>query len=497
MLEAVQLAAVMLDLDGRILFCNEYLARLSGWSREELEGRDWFETLLPESLRDASRATYLERTTQGNLEAHFERPLVTRSGQIRHLAWDATQIRDAQGRVVAVARLGRDVTELRSLEEQYRQAQKMEAVGQLAGGVAHDFNNILQVILGYVDLAQHGLARGREPYQELDQIAAASSRATTLVRQLLTFSRRQQLRPQRLDLDEVITALTRMLRRVLGENIELLVEGRFGLPPVWGDPGSIEQVLLNLCVNARDAMPDGGTIRVTTAAVTLGPDVAIRFPWAAPGPFVLIAVADTGVGMPPEVMEHLFEPFFTTKEVGKGTGLGLATVYGIVRQHGGVVEVSSAPGEGSTFRVYLPLAAAAERPNRAVEAEPAMAHARGETILVAEDDDQVRALAVEILTRAGYRVLAARDGSEALALFDRERGRVDLLLLDALMPNVNGPEVWAAVRALRPEARALFCTGYSASGLLPEILDRGQAGVLEKPYTGAELLRRVRGLLQG
>ncbi len=495
MLEAVQLAAVMLDLDGRITFCNEHLAKLTGWTREELEGRDWFDTLLPETARADARATYFERTSQGSLQAHFERPLMTRSGEIRQLAWDATLIRDPQGRVVGVARLGRDVTELRRLEEQYRQAQKMEAVGQLAGGVAHDFNNILQVILGYVDLAQHGLTRGREPYPELDQIAQAASRATALVRQLLTFSRRQPLRPQRLDLDQVITGMTKMLQRILGENIELLFGGPGGLPAVWGDPGHVEQVLVNLCVNARDAMPRGGSIRVTTGAADLDPSVALRFPWARPGRFVALTVADTGTGMTPEVMEHLFEPFFTTKEVGKGTGLGLATVYGIVRQHGGVIEASSNPGQGSTFSVYLPVAAEDEPQVEVRQGESVPAAVHGETVLVAEDDDQVRSLAAEILERAGYRVLVARDGNEALALFGREGDRVDLFVLDALMPHASGEEVWNVIRAQRPDARVLFCTGYSASSLGSASPAGGDVSVLQKPFTSAELLARVRELL--
>ena len=286
MLEAVQLAAVMLDLEGRITFCNEHLARLTGWTRAELEGRDWFEMLLPDGAREAAKARYRELTSRDEFEAHFERPLMTRSGEIRQLAWDATLIRDPQGRVVGVARLGRDVTELRRLEEQYRQAQKMEAVGQLAGGVAHDFNNILQVILGYVDLAKHGLARGRAPLHR----AATRSRmprraATALVRQLLTFSRREHAATAASSTSTRSSATsTKMLRRILGEHIELLRRrATAGLPPVWADPGHVEQVIINLCVNARDAMPQGGTHpHRAPAPSTLDADVAFAYPWSAP-----------------------------------------------------------------------------------------------------------------------------------------------------------------------------------------------------------------------
>ncbi len=494
MLETVHLAAVMLDLDGRVTFCNEHLAELAGWTRAELEGRDWFDTIIADGEREEARAAYRTVVEGGAIVAHFERTIRTRGGALRQVVWDATLLRDEEGRVAGVARLGRDVTDIRRLEEQYRQAQKMEAVGQLAGGVAHDFNNLLQVILGYVDLASQGLARGRQPHAELAQVSQAASRASALVRRLLTFSRRDQLRRERLELDQLVADLARMLRRVLGENIDLETSSSGDLPPVLATQRPSVDVITGL-INARDAMPGGGTIRIATSAVRLDRAAARRYAGGHEGEYALVAVTDTGSGMTPDVVDHLFEPFFTTKEVGKGTGLGLATVYGIVRQHGGLIEVSTEPGRGSEFRVLLPAAPAGPHGPSPAAGAGATRAGRGETVLVAEDDDQVRALAVAALEQAGYRVLAARDGEEALRLAERDGDRVDLLVLDMVMPRRSGRAVLEAIRATRPGARALFASGYSAESLPPGDRPDGTVPLLQKPFTASELLRAVREAL--
>lgn len=401
----------------------------------------------------------------------------------------------AHGSVIGVLGASLDITEMRRIEEQYRQAQKMEAVGQLAGGVAHDFNNLLQVITGYLDLAMHRLSPDHPALHELGEVARAATRATALVRQLLTFSRRDTMRSEIVDLDHLIGNLTRMLRRMIEEHIELCTASRGSVPRILADPGHIEQVIVNLCVNARDAMPDGGTLRIETASVTIDADGAAQRPGAAAGPYVVLSISDTGTGMPAEVVEHIFEPFYTTKEVGKGTGLGLATVYGIVQQHGGFIEVTSEPGRGSAFRVYLP-AVRATPPEISDLQTPTWEEPRGhETILLAEDDEEVRQFGVLVLEGAGYQVLTARDGDEALDLLSREGRDIDLLVLDSVMPKRGGRSVYEVFSASRPDIKVLFCTGYSSDPLAGSEPSRERHPVLLKPFTSRALLQTVRKIL--
>ncbi len=401
----------------------------------------------------------------------------------------------ADGSVIGVLGASLDITEMRRLEEQYRQAQKMEAVGQLAGGVAHDFNNLLQIITGYLDLAMHRLSPQHPAQHELGEVARATTRATALVRQLLTFSRRDTMRSEIVDLDQLIGNLTKMLRRMIEEHIEVCTASRGSVPRILADPGHIEQVIVNLCVNARDAMPNGGTLRIETASVAIDADAAAQHPGAAAGPYVVLAISDTGTGMPPEVVEHIFEPFFTTKEVGKGTGLGLATVYGIVQQHGGFIEVTSEPGKGSAFRVFIP--AATDTPP---EISDLQTHAREEprgheTILLAEDDEQVRRFSVMVLEGAGYRVLTANDGDEAIDLLSRVGGQIDLLVLDSVMPKKGGRSVYETFSASHPGIKVLFCTGYSSDPLADSKPSRERQPVLLKPFTPLVLLQTVRKIL--
>ena len=385
-----------------------------------------------------------------------------------------------------------DITEQRRLEDQLRQSQKIEAVGQLAGGIAHDFNNLLTIIKGNVELALHQLPSGVPLRNDLEQVAHAASRAALLTRQLLAFSRKQVLKPAILDLNEVVAEAERMLRRVIGEDITFITELAPEVSRVTADRGQIEQVLVNLVVNARDAMPTGGVLTVATADVDLSPaDAAAR--GITPGAYVMLRVHDTGVGMDEATRSRIFEPFFTTKPVGRGTGLGLATVHGVVHQSGGFVVVESAPSEGSAFTVYLPRTAHID--TTAGSSPAGSAIERGsETILLVEDEEEVRAVARRVLAEAGYTVLEAANAAEALEVFDRSRSAIAMLVSDVVMPGLNGHELSQMLRLRAPRLRTLFVSGYSfdargdSSGFDDE-------SFLAKPYEPSELARRVRTIL--
>jgi signal transduction histidine kinase/ActR/RegA family two-component response regulator len=390
---------------------------------------------------------------------------------------------------------GREVTEQRRLEEQMRQAQKMEAIGRLAGGVAHDFNNMLQAILGFVDVTRDYLERGVDPDPALDEIEKAGKRAAELTRQLLAFGRRQMLRPRPVDLNEKVGDTIRMLRRMISEDIELAFLPGEGVGPVLGDPVQIDQVLLNLAVNSRDALPNGGRIRIETADLEVGPEGAPGAPEIRPGRYVLLSFSDTGTGMSEEVQKHLFEPFFTTKEMGRGTGLGLATVYGIIGQHGGVIGVESRPGEGTTFRMYFPVVE-----HRAAETfRPFDGAVPGgdETILLAEDDPGVRAAVRITLESVGYRVLEAVDGVEAVALLREKSAEIQMALLDVVMPRMGGIEVQGVIAREFPGLRVLFSSGYTAQDPQSDAIAASGLELIQKPYDREVLLRAVRRTLDG
>ncbi len=494
-LETVQMVAVAIDTEGRVTFCNSFLLGLTGWEREEIIGVDWFERFVPEPDRPVARNWFREFLGKEASGGSLEYPIVTRGGARREMFWDNTIIRDSSGAVTGLASFGRDMTDQRQLEAQYRQSQKMEAVGQLAGGVAHDFNNLLQVITGFASLALDDLPEGAPVRREISEIERAALRATALVRQLLAFRRRQTMERRLIDPNETVGTLLTMLRRVIGEQIELEFLPGADVPPVEADPGQIEQVLVNLCVNARDAMPAGGRITLSTALAVIGADFLERHSWARPGAFVLLKVSDTGPGIPADVLEHIFEPFFTTKDVGKGTGLGLATVYGIVKQHEGMIEVSTLAESGTTFLVYLPAADTAGRPEEPGHVAAPARHADA-TILLAEDETLVRSLALRVLEQAGFRVLVAKDGAEAIALVESRGAEIDLAVLDVVMPKASGPQVRARIREIQPGMAVIYCSGYSRQMLADSVIaDDETADVLRKPYAPRALLDRVRGAL--
>jgi two-component system, cell cycle sensor histidine kinase and response regulator CckA len=385
-----------------------------------------------------------------------------------------------------------DVTERRRLEEQLRQAQKMEAVGMLAGGVAHDFNNLLTIITGYGQLIVNSLPADNPSHHSAEQIVKAGERAAALTMQLLAFSRRQVLQPKVLDLNMLVKTLSTMLQRLIGEDIELRLSLRADLGRVNADPGQLEQVLMNLVVNARDAMPQGGTVTVETA--NAGSNGSERHTLADRKALVMLAVSDTGHGMDESTRARLFEPFFTTKTPGKGTGLGLSTVFGIIKQSGGSLDVSSQPGKGTTVRVFLP---SIDQPVAAEAEVISRVAARGhETILLVEDDEMVRTLVRETLEREGYTLLDAADSAEARNISDNYKGRIHLLVTDVVMPRISGRELAEQMVGARPDIKVLYMSGYTDTAIIQSGLQQGSIAFLQKPFTPSALTQKVREVLE-
>jgi two-component system, cell cycle sensor histidine kinase and response regulator CckA len=388
----------------------------------------------------------------------------------------------------------RDITERKTLEVKLQQAAKMEAVGRLAGGVAHDFNNLLTIINGYSEMALAGLASGDPAWSHLAQIKEAGERAASLTRQLLAFSRQQVLAPRVLDLNNLVSGVAKMLRRLIGEDIELAMVRDSALGRVNADPGQMEQILVNLAVNARDAMPEGGKLVIETANVELGDTYAARHAVVTPGRYVMLAVTDTGIGMDAETQAHIFEPFFTTKERGRGTGLGLAIVYGAVKQSGGYVWVYSEPEQGTAFKIYLPRVEEVAEQVQSAEV-PGRPVTGSETILLVEDEKAVRALVIRVLQNLGYNVLSSASPEDALQIGERHPGPIDLLLTDVVLPGMNGRKVADNLASLRPQMKVLYMSGYTDYAVARHGVLEANTIFLQKPFTPTSLARKVRAVL--
>ncbi len=492
LVESSPLAVLQLDRQGVVTGWNAVAERMFGWTAAEAVG-----SFIP-TVQDADRGEFL-----GTLDALFGRGVWLSGAPRRRLRKDGSLVDvhvsvapllDASGGVREAVVYYVDMTEYRRLEEALRQSQKMEAVGQLAGGVAHDFNNLLTIINMHLQLVEEVLAPGDAVREDLREVQAASARATALTRQLLAFSRRQVMQPKVLDLDDAVAEMLKMLHRLLGEHIDLRVRAGGKLWPVRADPGQLEQVVMNLAVNARDAMPDGGTLTITTRNVALD-DIFVRsHEGAALGEHVVLEVSDEGCGMDEETRARAFEPFFTTKPRGKGTGLGLAMVYGIVTQSGGFVDCETAPGRGTTFRVYLPRSAEDVAP--AAASGPSAAALRGtQRVLLAEDDDAVRAVTARALRSYGYTVVEARDGNDALAAVERGAD-FDVLVSDLVMPDVSGAELVSRIRASGRDPAVLLVSGYTEDeyirgGALP-----AGASFMTKPFSAVALAEKLREVVR-
>ncbi|MBI3416338.1 MAG: PAS domain S-box protein [Verrucomicrobia bacterium] len=483
--------AITTAKEHRIIDVNHGFGQLLGYQRADLIGRRSLELGLWVNLEQHARL--IETLQHGGLVRGVECQLRGNTGEI-HTAVVSLELTEL-GAEPCLLFIAHDITEHLKLEDQLRRAQKMEAVGQLAAGIAHDFNNILTVIQGSADLLRTPQTSASAAGDLVEHIAQAAARAASLTRQLLMFSRKQIIQPRPLDLNQLIGDLSKMLGRVIGENIELQLSFQAGLPAVFADPGMVEQVVLNIAVNARDAMPDGGRLTFSTAAMEFDEASARKNADARPGKFVCLRITDTGCGMDLKTRQRIFEPFFTTKEVGKGTGLGLATVYGIVKQHQGWIDVQSQPGLGTTFLVFLPEHAGQQKPTRNASSGTSV-RGGNETILVVEDEPALCGLVETILLRCGYQVLTAADGVEALALWPQHRDRIDLLLTDMIMPNgVSGRDLATQVQSDRPDLKIIFTSGYSAEMLGNNFVLEPGTHFLQKPYEPALLAKAVRNCL--
>jgi two-component system cell cycle sensor histidine kinase/response regulator CckA len=487
MLDSLREGIQVVDRDFRYVYLNQAACAHGRKPREELVGRTMTECYPGIETTDVyarMRRCMTERASDA-----VQNEFVYDDGSKRNFE---LRMEPCEAGIVV---LSIDVTEGRKLEDQLRQAQKMEAVGRLAGSVAHDFNNLLSVILSSSEMLLDDLKPMDPVRPDIEAIKKAGERAAGLTRQLLAFSRQQVLAPRVVDLNAVVQECEKMLKRLLGEDIELVGRYARDLWKIRVDPGQIDQVIVNLAINARDAMPDGGKLTIETKDAVLDESYETEHFGVTPGPYVMLAVSDTGVGMDRETQTRIFEPFFTTKEVGKGTGLGLSTVFGIVKQSGGNIWVYSEPGEGTTFKVYFPKATGEDL--QSLPAPKPLTLEGKETILLVEDQDDVRKVALQILRRYGYHVLEARNGGEALLTCEQHPRTIHLLLTDVIMPQLGGQKLAERLLKLRPDMRVLFMSGYTDTTVVQHgILESGNA-YLQKPLVPEALARRVREVLDG
>ncbi len=491
LLENVRLATVIVENDGTITFCNDYLCEISGWGQTELINRNWYELLVPEESWKAARSALAHDA----LGLHFEMALVTRAGTLRRINWDMTRFFDTEGRVTGTALIGVDITEQRTVEEQLRQASKMEAIGTMAGGVAHDFNNILTIIMGCADLMQNCHdSESHESCQYSKLVLSSVNRAAALTSGLLAFSRKQDIKMGAVDLNSHVRQLEELFSRIIGEDISVKLSLCDGSLSIMADGGQLDQVVMNMVSNARDAMPHGGSLKISTYHAEHSLPLSDGRNEISTVPCAVLEVVDTGVGMGKATLDRMFDPFYTTKDVGKGTGLGLSMVYGIIKSHNGVIEVDSIEGEGTTFRIYLPRIGVI--PEKVVEKQQVPLFLAGnETILLVEDDPLLRQLVKTRLEKQGYKLFEAGNGEEGLALFKSTLEPIDLILTDVIMPGKNGTEMSREICALHPGIPVVFMSGYTADHL-KQVRNAGHVvHFVPKPIIFNILLKTIREAL--
>jgi PAS domain S-box-containing protein len=480
---------------GRWLYVSPQIQSILGFSPEEwlADASNWINHVHADDRERALEAETRFWEIGGIYRADYR--MIARDGRVIWLRDDAVYLKTPDAQKPVMQGVLHDITDYKQLEDQLRQSQKMEAVGQLAGGVAHDFNNLLMIIQGRTERIMERALEGDATHKDAREIKEASERATALTRQLLAFSRKQVLQPKLLDMNQVVAEVGRMLQRLIGENIEVELHTAASLWPVKVDRVQMEQAVLNLALNARDAMPSGGKLTIATRNVTIDEGQAKEQGSIRSGNYVALEVRDTGTGMDAETQGHIFEPFFSTKELGKGTGLGLASVYGLVKQSGGCISFQSKLGHGTTFIIYLP-ESAGEMPTKPQAALPTVRTQGSETILVVEDEDQIRDMVCQYLQQNGYSVLHAQNGKDALEIAQRYRGSIHLLLTDVVMPEMSGHELARDLRRVRPRCKILLTSGYPEHAAVSEQASNQSAETLQKPYALNQLARKIRELLE-
>jgi PAS domain S-box-containing protein len=477
------------NLDGTITSWNRGAERIYGYTPEEAVGRHI--SILTPGDRPDEISEILGKIAGGESIEHYESVRVTKNGRQLNVSISVSPLRDAAGEIVGASAIARDMTAEKRAESQLRQSQKMEAIGRLAGGVAHDFNNILGIINACTEFLRDRIDPAAEPSVYVENIKKATERGASLTRQLLAFSRTSAIQPRILDLNERLRDISKLLRPLMGDDVEILIASKSSSAVVEADPGQLDQILVNLAVNARDAMPRGGKLILETGAVRFDEAFAEQHQAMTAGKYVLLTVSDTGSGMDEATVSHIFEPFFTTKELGKGTGLGLATVYGIVKQSAGHILVYSEPGQGTTFKIYLPSADHKIGIGSTAEPETVSPKRQGTTILLVEDDDIMRSLTRQLLQEHGYTVFEANDGKSALEWVDSHPGPIDLLLTDVVMRRMSGPELVERLNLSHPALKVVYMSGYTGELIAErEVLKRGIT-LLEKPFTRTALLNTI------
>ncbi len=495
-LDIAGVVLIVINADSRVSLVNKKGCEVLGYEEHEIIGKDWFKNFLPERLRNEVSSVF-EDLMAGHIEPveYFENPVLTKSGEERTIAWHNAALRNKDGKITAVLSSGEDITERKQLQEQLQHATKMEAIGRLSGGVAHDFNNSLIPVLLISEMLLKEMTPDNPMYEDIKDINEAGERCANLTRQLLAFGRRQIIEPKILNLNNVVKNIEKMLGHVINKDIELVKLLEPDLGHIKADLSQVEQIITNLAINARDAMPQGGKLTIETRNVYLDEEYAKGHPYVTPGPYVMFAVSDTGVGISEEARAHAFEPFFSTKENGKGTGLGLSTVYGIVKQSGGDILIHSEPGAGTTFKIYMPRVE--EVKEKVKPDKTAIESLRGsETILLVEDEDSVRKVAKRILEQHGYNILEARNGEVALKIHKQHKESIKLMITDVVMPGMSGKELADRISSLNPSIKVIYISGYTYDTIFHHGVLEGGIRFIQKPFTTESLMRKVREVLE-
>jgi len=489
MLENVDLIAVIIDRDANLTFCNDFLLRITGWKREEVLGHGWFEKFVPDTQTEQAEFTF-ENINRGNVPRHFEGTIKTKAGEIREIAWNNTVLNDSDSALIGVASIGDDMTDRRRAQAQLLRAQRLESVGTLAGGIAHDLNNVLTPILMGSQILAESILKP-EDRSLLETIESSARRGADLVQQILLFARGTDGQPRPLDVASVIGDVYKIIRDTFPRNVRIIADAKPDLAHVKADPTQLYQVLMNLCVNARDAMPSGGTLRIDAENLTVFEQYAQGRPGAKPGTYVALMISDTGSGIPAGIIDRIFDPFFTTKEIGKGTGLGLSTLIGIVNSCQGFVTVYSEENHGTTFRVHLPALDIVGSSSKPQESEVHDGH--DELILVIDDEGALREITRSTLEGHGYRVLTAQDGAQGVTVYRERNVEISAVITDMLMPVMDGSATIKALKKENPAVRILAVSGL-ADTRIPVTSDKG-VHFLQKPYAALDLLRALTKIL--